>query len=140
MLHLAARIAASQPDPLKPNPAELITGVIAFAVVFGVLWRTLLPRITKTLADRTDRIEGEIGRAEEAKAEADRLREQYEALLAEARHGAASLREQAREEGARIKAELQQQGDAERRRIVDAAQVQIEAERRQTIAALRGEM
>ncbi len=68
-------LAASQPvvpsaNPLIPTLAELIIGAIAFLIVFGVLARVLLPRIQKTLTERTDAIEGGIQRAEEAQAEA----------------------------------------------------------------------
>src|SRR5690606_39083789 len=91
-------------------------------------------------AERTEAIEGGIKRAQELQAEAQRTLEQYRAQLAEARHEAARLREEAREQGARIKAELRQEAEAEARRIIEAAQAQIEAERRQALIQLRGEI
>ena len=45
-------------------------GGLAFLVVFLALWRMLLPRIKKTLEERTEAIEGGLARAEEAQAEA----------------------------------------------------------------------
>ena len=73
--------------------------------MFGVLAKILMPRIQRTLEERTDAIEGGLKRAEDAQADAARLLEQYRAQLAEARHEAARLREEAREQGAQIKAE-----------------------------------
>jgi len=135
--HLAA---ASSPNPLVPNWVEVIVGAIAFFIVFGALWKVLLPRITKTLQERTDAIEGGIERAARAEAEAERLAEQYRAQLAEARHEAARVREESREEGAQIIAELREQAQAEAARIMQAAQAQIAADRQQAFASLRAEV
>jgi len=99
-----------------------------------------MPRISTTLEERTDKIEGGLRRAEEAQAEANRALEQYRAQLAEARHEASRLREEAREQGAQIKAELRAEGEAERQRIVQAAHAQLDADRQQAISALRAEV
>jgi F-type H+-transporting ATPase subunit b len=139
MLHLA-QAQSSAPNPLVPNLTELITGLIAFFIVFGLLAKVLMPRAQKMLEERTDQIEGGLKRAEDAQAEAARVLEQYRAQLAEARHEAARLREEAREEGAQIKAELRQQGEAERQRLVESANAQIDADRQQALVALRAEI
>jgi F-type H+-transporting ATPase subunit b len=133
-------LAESSLGPLSPNLSELIIGTIAFLIVFAVLWRVLLPRIQQTMTERTDQIEGGLQRAEEAQAEAKQTLEQYQAQLAEARHEASRLRQDAQEEGARILAELRERGEAERQRLVAAAHDQIEADRAQAIQALRTEM
>jgi F-type H+-transporting ATPase subunit b len=127
-------------NPLVPNPTELITGVIAFFIVFGLLAKVLLPRAQKVLEERTDQIEGGLKRAEETQAEAGRVLEQYRAQLAEARHEAARLREEAREQGAQIIAQMREQGQAESARLVAAAQAQIEADRQQAVVSLRAEI
>jgi F-type H+-transporting ATPase subunit b len=127
-------------NPLVPNLTELITGLIAFAIVFGLLGKLLLPRIQKTLEERTDAIEGGLKRAEEAQADAARVLAQYQAQLADARHEAARLREQAKEQGAQIIAEMREQGQAEYARLTAAAQAQIEADRQRAVASLRTEV
>jgi F-type H+-transporting ATPase subunit b len=133
-------LAASSLGPLLPDATELIIGVIAFVIVFAILGRVLLPRIQQTLQERTDQIEGGLERAEEAQREAKQTLEQYQAQLAEARHEASRLRQDAQEEGARILAELRERGEAERQRLVAAAHDQIETDRAQAIQALRTEM
>lgn len=138
MLFLAAEEA--QANPLIPEIAELVVGTIAFFVVFFFLGKLLLPKINKALEERADAIEGGIKRAEDAQAEAQRTLEQYRAQLAEARHEAARLREEAREQGAAIIAEMREQAQAESRRIVEAAHLQIEADRKQAVASLRTEV
>lgn len=137
MIYLAV---SSAPDPLIPDPTELIIGAIAFLIVFGLLGKILMPRITKTLEERTDAIEGGLKRADEAQAEANRALEQYREQLAEARHEASRLREEAKEQGAQIKAELRAEGEAERQRIVEAAHAQLEADRQQALTSLRAEV
>jgi F-type H+-transporting ATPase subunit b len=137
MLYLAQ---SGTQNPLVPSLTEIITGLIAFFIVFGVLAKVLLPRIQQTLQERTDAIEGGLDRAQEAQAEAARLLDQYKAQLAEARHEASRMREQAKEEGAQIKAELRAEGEAERQRLVESARAQIEADRQQALTALRAEV
>jgi F-type H+-transporting ATPase subunit b len=139
MFHLLAASSSSR-NPLVPNWTEVIVGAIGFFIVFGALWKVLLPRIMKTLAERTDAIEGGLERAAKAEAEAQRLREQYQARLAEARHEAARLREQSKGEGAAIIAEMREQAQAEARRITEAARAQIEVDRQQAFSSLRAEI
>lgn len=133
-------LADSSLGPLSPSLVELVIGTISFLIVFAVLYRVLMPRIQQTLKERTDQIEGGLQRAEEAQREATQTLEQYQAQLAEARHEASRLRQDAQEEGARILAELRERGEAERQRLVAAAHDQIEADRTQAIQALRTEM
>ncbi len=137
MLHLAAETSQ---NPLIPTWPEFILGLIAFAVVFGILFKVLMPRILQTLAERTELIEGGLARSEEAQAEAKQLLDQYRQQLDAARHESARLREEAREQGAQIIAEMREQAQAESRRITEAAQAQIEAERQQALTSLRAEV
>jgi F-type H+-transporting ATPase subunit b len=131
---------ASQQDPLIPSLPELIIGTICFVLVFGILGKFALPRIQKTLAERTELIEGGLNRADEAQAEAKELLDQYREQLAEARHEASRMRAEAQEQGAQIIAEMREQAQAEGRRITEAAQSQIDAERQQALISLRAEV
>ena len=137
MFHLAQ---SGSENPLVPNLTELITGLIAFAIVFGLLAKLLLPRIQQTLAERTDAIEGGLKRAEEAQAEAAEVLKQYQAQLADARREASRIREDAKEQGARIIAEMREQGQAEYARLTAAAQAQTESDRQQALTSLRAEI
>ena len=137
MLHLEA---AQLQNPLIPDLTELIVGLVTFGIIFFALWKVLMPRLNQTLTERTDKIEGGLQRAEEAQAEANATLAKYREQLAEARHEAARLREEAREQGAQIIAEMRDQAQAEARRLVDAAHTQIEADRQQAIQSLRTEV
>jgi F-type H+-transporting ATPase subunit b len=126
--------------PLLPDPTELIVGLITFAIIFVAFWKVLLPRLNTMLASRSDQIEGGLKRADEAQIEANQLLEEYRARLADARHEAARLREQAKEEAAQIVAKGRADGAAEMQRLVDSANTRIEADRQQAIASLRTEV
>jgi F-type H+-transporting ATPase subunit b len=128
-------LADSTQNPLLPTGSELILGIVCFVIVFGILGKMLLPRITKTLAEREDAIQGGINRADEAQAEAQAVLNQYRAQLEDAKHEAARMREEAREAGAQIIAEMR-----EARRITESAQSQIEADRQQALTSLRAEV
>ena len=134
-------IAAEQlQNPLIPNLTELIVGLVTFGIIFFALWKVLMPRLNQTLTERTDKIEGGLQRAEEAQAEANATLAKYREQLAEARHEAARLREEAREQGAQIIAEMREQAQAEGRRLIDVAHAQIEADRQQALQSLKTEV
>ncbi|MFD3502352.1 F0F1 ATP synthase subunit B [Streptomyces sp. NPDC058676] len=124
-------------NPLIPPWPEVVIGLIAFVIVFGFLAKKLLPTINKVLEERREAIEGGIEKAEAAQTEAQSVLEQYKAQLAEARHEAARLRQEAQEQGATLIAEMRAEGQRQREEIVAAGHAQIEADRKSAASALR---
>ena len=137
-LLLAAEGEAS--NPLLPAIYDIVWSIIPFALVLLLFWRVVLPRLQKTLDERSEAIEGGIAQAESAQAEAKEALEKYNALLADARAEAASIRDQARAEGTQILQEMKTSAQAEAVRIAENAQAQIEAERHQAVLSLRKEV
>lgn len=135
LLQIAAE--AEEENPLVPPVPELVVGLIAFAIVFLLFWRRLLPSINRVLEQRREAIEGGIERAEEAQAEAQRVLDEYRAQLEGARHEANRLREEAREQGAAIIAEMRAEGQRQREAVIAAGHAQIEADRKQAAHILR---
>lgn len=133
-------LAQEGQNPLIPDTAELVVGLLCFFIVFGILGKKLLPNIQKTLEERRDAIEGGLERAEKAQAEATATLEEYKAQLAEARHEAARITEHAREQGAVIIAEMREEAARQRDSIIAAGHAQIEADRRQVTVTLRQEV
>ncbi|MEU7026159.1 hypothetical protein ACF065_04630 [Streptomyces sp. NPDC015232] len=115
--------------PLNPVWAELILGAVLFGLTFLILAKGILPKIKRTLAEREDAIDGGTERADDLRAEATAIREQYEAELAEARHDAARIRSQATEEGSAAIAAARAEGIRERDAILAAGHEKIAAER-----------
>jgi F-type H+-transporting ATPase subunit b len=140
--HVAALVTAGEADqlPVLPHMGELIFGVIAFAALYFIVKKYVVPNLEKAYADRTAAIEGGMHQAEEAQQEAQAALEQYKAQLSEARVEAARIRGEAQEQGAAIVAELRVQAQAEANRIAEASHKQIEAERQQAIVSLRSEV
>ncbi|WP_414169545.1 F0F1 ATP synthase subunit B [Streptoverticillium reticulum] len=123
--------------PLKPEPAPLVIGLVCFFLVFALMAKVILPRINKVLAEREQATDGRFEEAEETRAEAARVHEEYQALLAEARHEAARLRQESLEQGNAIVAELRAEGQRQREEIIAAGHAVIDAERAVAEAALR---
>ena len=139
MNHALVQLAAEaeKENPLIPPWPELVIGLIAFVIVFGFLAKKLLPNINKVLEQRREAIEGGIEQAAAAKVEAESVLEQYKAQLAEARHEAARLRQEALEQGTALKEDLRAEGQRQREEIIAAGHTQIEADRKAAAAALR---
>jgi F-type H+-transporting ATPase subunit b len=127
-------------NPLVPALPDLIWSAVCFAIILVLFWRRFLPRITKTLDERSQAIEGGIRKAEAAQAEAAVALTQYKDQLAEARGEAAKIRDQARLDGTKILNDLKEQATVEAARVTATAQSQIEAERQSALVSLRSEV
>jgi F-type H+-transporting ATPase subunit b len=121
---------------LVPNGTFFVE-ILAFLLLLWALWKWVLPPINKAMAERQQGIRQSYEELEEAKAKAEAAENEYRSQLAEARHEAARIREQAREEGATIIAEMREQAQQESQRILQHAHLQIDAERRQVVQQLR---
>ncbi|WP_275695386.1 F0F1 ATP synthase subunit B [Nocardioides sp. CFH 31398] len=132
--------AAEDLNPLIPHVSEIIIGLVVFGILFFLIAKFVAPNFEKAYADRTKAIEGGISAAETKQAEADARLAELEKQLADARHEAARIREEAREQGAQIVAEMREQANREAERIKDNGKATIEAERQQAVTSLRAEV
>jgi F-type H+-transporting ATPase subunit b len=126
--------------PLLPHPAEMVVGVLAFAILYWLYKSKVVPRMEELYAERAAAIEGGMQQAQEAQAAANAAKEQYEAQLREARTEANKIREDARGQGAAIVSEMRAQAQAEAGRITDSAKKQVDAERQAAVVQLRSEV
>lgn len=140
MHHAFLAVAAADDNPLIPQAPDLIYGGIVFFVVLLIIWRLVIPRLNTLLDARADAIEGGIKRAEAAEAAAEAKKGEYEAQLAEARAEAGRIREAAREDAKKIRAELVEAATAEAARITANAKAAIESERQSALVSLRSEV
>ena len=124
---------------LVPNGTFLVE-LAAFGLLFFLLARYVIPPINKAMTNRQEAIRQEFADLEKSRADADAAEAEFKAQIADARHEAARIREEAREQGATIVAEMRQQGETEKARIIDGAHAQIAAERQQAVASLRAEV
>ncbi len=132
--------AGEELNPLIPHPVEIVLSLVVFALLYLAVKKWVVPNFEKTFAERTQAIEGGLAAAETKQAEADAKLAELNQQLSDARHEAARIREEAREQGATIVAEMRQQAQSEAARIVEHAHTQIEAERQQAVTSLRAEV
>ena len=139
MASVASPVVPLANNFLVPN-ATFLVELIAFAIIVFVMWRYIIPPINRAMTNRQEAIRKEFADLDQARADANAAEAEFKAQIADARHEAARIREEAREQGAQIVSEMRQQGESEKARIIDGAHTQIAAERQQAVASLRAEV
>jgi F-type H+-transporting ATPase subunit b len=124
---------------LVPN-GTFIVELIAFATIVWILGKWVIPPINGAMTRRQEAIRTEFAELDEAKADARKAEEDYKAQLNDAKHEAARIREEAREQGAQIVQEAREKAQAESARIVEHAHTQIEADRKAAFTSLRSDV
>ena len=127
-------------SPLMPIWVEVILSLVVFGLLVLAFKKFVVPNFESTFAERTEAIEGGLSAAADKQAEADAKLAELEKQLADARHEAARIREEAREQGAQIIAQHREQAQAEAERITTNAQAQLEVERAQALSQLKNEV
>ena len=128
------------PSPFHLELPELITGIIAFALLYAFLKWKVFPLFEATFRQRAEAIEGGIARADQAQAEAAAARQQYQVELAELRRDASRVREQAQAQKAEIIEAARAEARTEADRILESARATIEADRQAAMLSLRNEI
>ncbi|WP_040788938.1 F0F1 ATP synthase subunit B [Nocardia paucivorans] len=127
-------------NPLLPATYDIVWSAVCVAVIAVIFYKYVIPRLSKVLDERSDKIEGGIRRAEAAQEEAQQTLQQYQQQLAEARLEAAKIREDARAQGQQILAQMRAEAQAESERIITAGHAQLEAQRQQILTELRADV
>lgn len=139
-LLLAAAEEHEGPNVLAVPLDELIIGILAFLIVFGLLAKLALPAIKKMLDERTDTIEGGLARATQAQSEAQAALAEYRAKLASAHHEAADIRSAAQAERAAIVDAARGEAQVAAAGVAERAQAQLAAETAQAKSLLSREV
>jgi F-type H+-transporting ATPase subunit b len=136
---LTAALAESQ-NPIIPSLNELIVGILAFAVLFGVLWRFALPRADQVLEERTENIEGKLEHAERERQQAEELLRQYRERLSSAEQEAQRIIDEARANADRLRKDLMGKAEQEAQRVIEQGRQAILGERDRAVRELRTEV
>jgi len=112
----------------------MVWTLITFAIAVFVLWKFAFGPIQKLLDDRRQAVQESMDTAEQTRAEARRLLEEYEGTLAKVRLESEEILERSRTTGEHAKAELMAEARIQSERLLAQAHEQIE---RDTRAALR---
>lgn len=128
------------PSPILPATNELIWGGITFAVLLVGLAKFGLPAIKNMMDTRTERIRADVDAADAAKAEADRIRQEYSAQLADAKGEAARIIEEARQAADAVRRDLTARAEAEATELRQRNAEQLEGERARLMSELQGQV
>jgi F-type H+-transporting ATPase subunit b len=121
---------------LVPNGTFLVE-LLAFAIMVWIFGKYLIPPINKAMTERQEAIRKEFAELEDAQSDARKAESDYKEQLNNAKHEAARIREEAREQGAQIVLEAREKAQGEADRIIEHAHAQIEADRKAAMASLR---
>lgn len=133
-------VHAEEENPLLPEVDELIFGSLAFLLVFAILAKYAFPRINEALKARTEKIRGDLEKAEETRREAEQQLSRYGEQLREARGEAGRIIEEARKTAESMRQDLLEKAEEESRQIVSRAQEEIRAERDRAFQELRSQV
>ena len=127
-------------DLVLPEMNELIAGIIAFSIVFVMVWVWARPAIARTLAARQDAITGQLKAAETTKLEAEGLLTDYKKQVAGARDEANRIVEDARRSADALRSETVERAETEAADIVRKAREEAAGEKERAAAAIRTEV
>lgn len=128
------------PNPILPPANELIWGSISFALLFLALWKFAFPGIKQGMEARSERIRADLQAAESAKADSQRVLEEYRAQLADAKAEAGRIIEEARQQADALKRDQEQRLQTELSSMRERAASDVESARQQALADLRGDV
>jgi F-type H+-transporting ATPase subunit b len=149
MLNLLAQVvymAAGEEKPPEgidlviPEFEELIAGIIAFAIVFILIWWKVRPAIAETLAARQEAITGQLTEAEKAKTEAESLLNDYKQQLAAAKDEANQIVDEARQAAEAVKSDVVAKAEAEAATIKSKAHDEAASEKDRAASQIRDEV
>ena len=129
--------AAETVNPVLPTGPELFWGALFFAALWILMRYVLLPPVRAVMRQRDEqRLSDEEG-AERAKVEAEKVRRDYDATLAEARTQASATVDEARARGEARRAELTAAAESDAAEIRSAALAELNAERAEALSGAR---
>ncbi|HSF86863.1 MAG TPA: F0F1 ATP synthase subunit B [Acidimicrobiia bacterium] len=132
---------ASGVDLLLPTDLnEVWAGLIAFAVVFFVIWKFAVPAFNEMIENRQNAIKGELESAEQAKAEAATLLEDYKSQLKGARDDANQIVDDARASAEGMKSDIVAKANAEAEEIISKARTEAQGEKERALQEARDEV
>jgi F-type H+-transporting ATPase subunit b len=142
-LHEVEEIVADcieAPNVLLPETNEIIWGAIGFLTVLLFMLKFGFPAAKRAMTERTAKIQGDLDAAEQAKADAEAVKADYESKVSDAKAEAARIIEEARQGADQLRADQQARLNEELAAARAAAQADIDAAKGQAMSELRGEV
>jgi F-type H+-transporting ATPase subunit b len=118
----------------------MVWTLITFGLAVFVLWKYAFGPLQRIIDERRARIQESMDAAEETRAEALALLDEYKKTLAQVRGEAEEILEKSRSAGEASKAEILAQSRAQAERVVAKAHEQIERETRAALQELKAQV
>jgi len=128
------------PSLILPAANEIIWGAISFSVLFFLLYKFAWPGLKKGMDGRVERIRADVAAAEQAKADAQSVLDDYQRQLGDARNEAGRIIEEARQTADAMRRDLQTRAEQDIAELRQRAQADVEAAKSQAVADLRSEV
>ena len=125
---------------LQPDTGLMVWTFITFLLLVLVLTKAAWKPILDGINQREGKIRSDLERAERSQAEAEALRQKYEAQLGDAQRTVQELVTQARKDGERTRAELLAAAKAESERIIEKGRRDLSGETEKLKSELRNEV
>lgn len=123
---------------LSTYAPQLFWLFVTFVVLYVLMQRLAIPQVGRAIEARRERLDSDLGRAGELKAQAETVLANYEKALSTARAEAQTKLREAAERTATEAAERQRQLAASLAEQIDDAERRIAASKEQALAQLRG--
>jgi F-type H+-transporting ATPase subunit b len=123
---------------LSTYAPQLFWLFVTFVVLYVLMKRLAIPQVGRAIEARRERLDSDLGRAGELKAQAETVLANYERALSSARGEAQAKLREATERMAAQAAERQRQLAGTLAEQIDAAERRIAASKEQALAEVRG--
>ncbi len=130
----------ANPFTLTVDPFWILVSMVQFLILYWLLRRFLWGPVTNALEQRARKIREGLELAESAKQERERMKQEVEQLLAQARREAGELSERTRAAAEAAAADIRAQAKAEADRIRDKGRQDAQSLHDQALAQLRSEV
>ena len=118
----------------------MVWTLITFGIAVFILWKFAFGPLQKIIDQRRAGIQESMDVAEETRAEAHRLLEEYKATLAKVRTEAEEILERSRTTGDHAKAEIMAEAKTQSERVLAQAHEQIERDTQAAVRELKGQI
>jgi F-type H+-transporting ATPase subunit b len=139
-MFLAPLAAEENPFALVVDPYWILVSIIQFLILYWLLRRFLWGPVTAALEDRARRIREGLDLAEASKLERERIKQEVEELLTQARREAAAIAERTTKAAEAAAADLRTQAKTEADRIREKGREDAQHLHDQALAQLRTEV
>ncbi|WP_164515854.1 F0F1 ATP synthase subunit B [Bifidobacterium dolichotidis] len=133
-------LAEGGADLFIPKVYDIVWSLIILIIVALFFYKFFLPKFQSVFDERAEKIKGGMAKAEQAQKDADEMKKEFEAKLAEARIDASQKRDNANAEAARIIAEARSRAATEAAQITENANRSIEAMKQKALVEVKAQI